>query len=145
MSRDTITVAASPERVFEVLSDPYSYGHWVVGTRRILGHDGPWPQPGSSLRYDAGIGPLRMRDRTIVLAADPPHRLELIAKARPLPDASITLEVQPAAGGSEVTLIEHTANPVLRIVMGPLGHLALSARNQVALRRLKRMAEGRAG
>jgi uncharacterized protein YndB with AHSA1/START domain len=141
MARDSVVVAAAPERVFEVLSDPFAYGHWVVGTRQVLGAHGPWPQPGSSLSYDAGFGPLRVRDRTVVLAAEAPHRLELLAKARPLPDTAITLEVRPAPGGSEVTLVEHPANPLLRLGIGPLGHFAVSLRNRLALRRLKRLAE----
>ena len=141
MARSTVHIGAPPDRVFEVLSDPFSYGHWVVGTRQVLGTEGPWPESGASLRYEAGLWPLRMRDRTIVLGAQPPRRLELLAKASPLPDAAITLEVRPAAGGSEVTLHEHPANVFLRIAIGPLGHMALAARNNRALRRLKRLAE----
>ena len=143
MARDSVKVSAPPERVFEVLSDPFAYGHWVVGTRQVLGYDGPWPKTGASLRYDTGVGPVRLRDRTIVLDSDPPQRLELMAKARPFPDVAITLDVRPAAGGSEITLHERPANPVVRFAMGPLGHGALSLRNQVALRRLKKLAEGR--
>jgi|SRR3954452_10757529 uncharacterized protein YndB with AHSA1/START domain len=140
MARDSVLVAAAPQRVFDILSDPFAYSDWVVGTRQILGAYGPWPQPGASLRYDAGVGPLRVRDRTVVVAADPPHRLELMAKARPFPDAVITVEVRPAPGGSAVTLVEHAANPLLRLAMGPLG-LAVSVRNRLALRRLKRLVE----
>ena len=69
MARDSISVAAPPARVFEVLSDPFAYGDWVVGTRTILGVDGPWPDAGASLVYELGLGPLRMRDRTFAVMA----------------------------------------------------------------------------
>jgi uncharacterized protein YndB with AHSA1/START domain len=138
---DSITIAAPRERVFAILADPLAYRDWVVGTRAILGVEGPWPEPESSLRYEAGFGGLRIRDRTIVLAAAPPRRLELLAKARPFPDTAITLTVRPAGSVTVVSLVEHPANPVLRTAIGPLGHRAVSLRNRLALRRLKRVAE----
>src|SRR5947199_90898 len=89
MARDRVVVAAAPERVFEVLSDPFAYGHWVVGTRQVLGAEGSWPQPGSSLRYDAGVGPLRVRDQTVVLSA--------VARARSRERACARAVVLPLA------------------------------------------------
>jgi uncharacterized protein YndB with AHSA1/START domain len=141
VARNSISVAASPERVFEVLSDPFAYGDWVVGTRAILGVDGPWPEAGASLRYELGLGPLRMRDRTFAIAVQAPHRLELLAKAGPFPDVTITFEVRAAEAGAHVTLQEHAANPWLRAAAGPLGDLAILLRNRVALHRLKRLSE----
>jgi uncharacterized protein YndB with AHSA1/START domain len=141
MSRDHISVAASPERVFEVLSDPFTYGHWVVGTKTIPEADPEWPAPGASLRYVAGAGPLTLSDHTRVVGSAPPHRLDLIAEAGPLPGAAISIELAHEGSGTRVTLDERPAQPLLDMAMGPLGHLALSLRNRVALRRLKRLAE----
>src|SRR3712207_4547067 len=31
-----------PERVYEVLSGPYTYAHWVVGSRSVDVHDHHW-------------------------------------------------------------------------------------------------------
>ena len=45
-------------------------------------------------------------------------------------------------GGTRVTLIEDVANPVLNLLVGPLGHLAVRLRNRETLRRLKARAEG---
>ena len=54
---------------------------------------------------------------------------------------AITLEVRPAGAGALVTLQEHAANPLVRATVGPLGDLAISLRNRVALRRLRRLSE----
>ena len=48
MARTSIHVSAPPEAVFAVLSDPYTYEHWVVGCKRIRGVEGDWPQPGAT-------------------------------------------------------------------------------------------------
>jgi uncharacterized protein YndB with AHSA1/START domain len=142
VARDRISISAPPERVFAVLSDPSAYGDWVVGTKAVPEADATWPEPGASLRYVAGAGPVRFSDRTRVLGSEPPHRLELLAEAGPMPAASITIELEPEGDGTRVTLDERPAQPLLGLAMGPLGHFALSRRNQVALRRLKRLAEG---
>lgn len=143
MARTAIDIAAPPEAVFAVLDDAMSYDHWVVGPRTI-GYDKPWPEPGGSLRYEASIGPLRLRDRTIVVARRPPQRLELVVKARPLPDASITIDLESTEDGTRLTLEERPASSALTLAMWPLGHLLIRLRNRESLRRLKRLAEARA-
>lgn len=141
MARDAIHVEASPQHVYDVLSEPRHYGEWVVGTQAVVESDPRFPASGSSFRYVAGVGPARITDRTIVLDAEPPSRLELVAKGGPLPDASITLELTPEGGGTRVTLHERPRRRILAIAIGPLGHFLISRRNQVALGRLKRIAE----
>ena len=37
---------ASPEDIWDVLSDPYAYPRWVVGSKRIRGVDPDWPAVG---------------------------------------------------------------------------------------------------
>ena len=54
MARNDIHVEAPPERVFEVLSDPESYGHWVVGSREIRGADPGFP--GLGTKFDHSVG-----------------------------------------------------------------------------------------
>ncbi|MFL5847100.1 MAG: SRPBCC domain-containing protein [Solirubrobacteraceae bacterium] len=137
---DEITTAAPPERVFAVLSDRNQYQHWVVGTEHTTEGEGDWPQPGSTLRYTIA-GPLKLSNRTVVKAVAAPHRLELRAKAGPMPDADITLDLIPEAGGTRIRMHERPANKVVSVLTGPLGHFALSRRNQEALERLRRLAE----
>lgn len=136
-------VDASPEQVFAVLGDCTRYGEWVVGTRETGPGDGEWPAPGSSLRYTtAGLVPLT--ERTVVIAAEPPRRLELYTRGGVLPDARIVLEVEPHGGGSRVRLEERPVHPLLDVLLGPVGHFALARRNALALARLRRVAEAAA-
>jgi hypothetical protein len=46
MARNEIFICAAPEDVFWVLSNPHSYGDWVVGSREIRAADHDWPAAG---------------------------------------------------------------------------------------------------
>jgi uncharacterized protein YndB with AHSA1/START domain len=143
VARTTIDVAVPPERVFDVLSDPGSYGEWVVGSRHVRDAEDDWPAVGSRFHHSVGKGPFTIEDHTEVVEAEPPTRLVLSAKARPLGSARVELRLQPTAGGTRVVMVEHPENPVLRMVMGPLGAYVIRRRNDESLRRLKRLAERR--
>ncbi len=140
MAVDEIHVRTPPERVFAVLSDRRKYGEWVVGTDTTHPSEGDWPEPGSMLCYTTA-GPVKLSNRTVVLKADAPRRLELRAKAGPLPDVDITIDVLPENGGTLVRMHERPTSGVVNVLTGPLGHFALSRRNQAALDRLRRIAE----
>lgn len=142
MARAEAFVGAPPEAVFEILADPAGYGEWVVGSREITRADASWPEPGASFSFTAGVPPLTISDETVVEQAEPPVRLVLRAGAGPLPEARVSFELEAVEGGTRVTLIEDVANPVLNLLVGPLGHLAVRLRNRETLRRLKARAEG---
>jgi uncharacterized protein YndB with AHSA1/START domain len=137
---DEIKIAATPERVFAVLSDRTQYQNWVVGTETTAEGEGDWPAPGSTLVYTVA-GPLKLSNRTVVKEVLEPHRLELKAKAGPMPDAAITLDLIPEGAGTRVRMHERPANGVVNALMTPAGHFLLSRRNQEALDRLRRLAE----
>lgn len=141
MARNTTHINAPPERVFEVLTDPDSYGYWVVGSKEIRGADPDWPQPGSQFHHKVGFGPFTVADSTRVELNEPPRRLRLRAKARPLGTARVTMELKPADGGTEVTMIEDPADPLTAFVFNPLTHLLVRGRNVESLNRLKELAE----
>jgi uncharacterized protein YndB with AHSA1/START domain len=141
VARTTIDTTVPPERVFEVLSDPNSYGEWVVGSRYVRSAEDDWPAVGSRFHHAVGKGPFTVKDHTEVVEAERPHRLVLSAKARPFGTARVELDLQPTAGGTRVAMEEHPENPVLRVVMGPLGAFLIRRRNDESLRRLKRLAE----
>ena len=140
MAVDEIHISTPPERVFEVLSDRTQYQRWVVGTEETHEAEGDWPEVGSTLKYTVA-GPFKLSNRTVVKAVDAPHHLELRAKAGPMPDADITLDLYPEDGGTRVRMHERPANGVVNVLTGPLGHFALSKRNQEALDRLRRISE----
>ena len=141
MARNSTFIDAPPERVFEVLSDPRSYGEWVVGSREIRDADSDWPEPGTVLHHTVGLGPFALADHTLVEESLPPVRLRLLARARPLPSARITIDLRPEADGTRLTMVEDVALPFGSLLMGPLGHGMLRLRNVESLRRLKELAE----
>lgn len=141
MGRTETFIAAPPERVFDVLADPESYGYWVVGSSHIRGADDDFPAVGSRFHHTVGFGPLKLDDHTEVLDAHPPYRLELKAKARPLGTARVVMLMQPRGGGTHVTMIEDAGDPLTALVFNPLTHLLVRGRNVESLRRLKELAE----
>jgi uncharacterized protein YndB with AHSA1/START domain len=141
MARNEVWIDAPPDAVFAVLADPGHYAEWVVGSREIRGADERWPEPGTALAHTIGVPPLLLADDTIVERAEPPVLLVLRARARPLPSARVTIQLQPDRDGTRLTLVEDPANPLVNLLAGPLGHAALRARNHESLRRLKALAE----
>jgi uncharacterized protein YndB with AHSA1/START domain len=137
-----IHVAGPPERVFAVLARPGTYADWVVGSRAVRDADPSWPATGSRFAHEQGRWPLVIDDETEVVASDPPWRLELIAKVRPVLVARVILDLQPEAGGTRVTMEEQPVGgavaPLLRL---PGGSLLTRLRNFESLRRLRRLAE----
>jgi uncharacterized protein YndB with AHSA1/START domain len=141
MARNETTIAASPERVFEVLADPASYGYWVVGSKEVREADANWPEPGSRFHHTVGFGPLEVKDYTVALACERPRLLKLRAKARPLGTAIVTMSVEPDGdGGSRVTMVEDPGDSLTAFVFNPLTHLLVRGRNVESLRRLGELA-----
>jgi uncharacterized protein YndB with AHSA1/START domain len=136
-----ITIDAPPERVFAVLADAERYVEWVVGTTETHDVGDGWPEPGGKLSYQAGIGPAKLTDSTEVLASDPPHRLLLRARMRPVGESDIELLLEPSGGGTLVTLREEPVAGGAAALDNPLTEAALKARNVLALRRLKGLVE----
>jgi uncharacterized protein YndB with AHSA1/START domain len=144
MARAEIDVAAPPESVWDVLADPGAYGDWVVGTQNIVRADASWPDVGSSLEFRVGIGPISMGDRTRVVEAEPPRLLVLRAELRQLGAAGIRLELGAVDDGTHVVLHEEPDEGLSAWLHTRVSDAALKARSDIALGRLKRLAEGRA-
>jgi uncharacterized protein YndB with AHSA1/START domain len=143
MARAEIDVAAPPEAVWDVLADPGAYGDWVVGTK-VTRADANWPEVGSSLEFRVEIGPVGGGDRTRVVEAEPPRLLVLRAGLQQLGAAAIRLELQPAAGGTRVVMEEDAVEGLVASLRTRVSDAVLKARGDVALGRLKRLAEARA-
>jgi uncharacterized protein YndB with AHSA1/START domain len=135
---------APPEKVWAVLADPDSYGHWVVGSKRIRDADPRWPEPGTRFHHTVGIGPLEISDDSEVLEAREPERLVLQARARPSGIANVILELRGRAdGGTDVTMEEYPVAGLAKTVHNPLQDRLIHRRNVESLRRLKYLAETR--
>jgi uncharacterized protein YndB with AHSA1/START domain len=144
-SRVQIEVAAPPEAVFALLADPPSYVQWEVGSSAIHMSDETWPQPDSLFEHSHGIWFLQLRDSTRVIESEPPRRLLIETRLRPIVVAEVEFTLEPAAGGSRVTMAERVTGGLARLAVGPGRDALLSLRNRETLRRLRRLAEQAGG
>jgi uncharacterized protein YndB with AHSA1/START domain len=131
----------SPERVFQVLASPATYGDWVVGSDTIRDADPDWPAVGSRFYHRVGWGPLKVNDHTEVVDVDPPRRLVLHARARPLGTALVTFLLEPRDGGTYVTMTEAPGDPLSHLAINPFTDWMVRLRNDITLRRLERIAQ----
>jgi uncharacterized protein YndB with AHSA1/START domain len=134
---------ASPDRVWEVLSDGWLYPLWVVGASRMRDVDESWPQVGSRLHNSVGVWPGLIDDNTEVLEAEPGRRIVLRAKGWPMGEAQVILEIEPADAGTRVRVIEKPVKGPGVLVPQPLIDPMLKWRNVETLRRLAYVVEGR--
>jgi NAD(P)-dependent dehydrogenase (short-subunit alcohol dehydrogenase family)/uncharacterized protein YndB with AHSA1/START domain len=143
MARNRVHIDATPEEVFAVLSDPECYPEWVVGAAGIRDQDEEFPAVGSRFHHKVGSWPVGLKDYTEVVEVEPPRRLVLKAKARPLGTATIGLDLEESAGGTELRMEEVPGDRLTALLAGnPVADTALRVRNAEALARLKRLVEG---
>jgi NAD(P)-dependent dehydrogenase (short-subunit alcohol dehydrogenase family)/uncharacterized protein YndB with AHSA1/START domain len=143
MATNRVHVHATREEVFAVLADPGCYPRWVVGAAGIRDSDEEFPAVGSRFHHKVGSLPVGVKDYTEVMELDPPNRIVLMAKARPLGTATIELELRESAGGTEVRMEEVPGDRMTSLLVGnPVADTALRVRNAEALARLKRLVEG---
>ncbi len=131
------TVQASPEQVFTVLADGWTYSDWVVGTVHIRDVDENWPEAGAQLHHKAGPWPLSLQDSSTVLAVVPNRSLKLRAGLWPLGSAVVEIILDPVPGGSTRIIMKEDfeAGPLLW-VRNKVNDLVLHRRNIESLRRL---------
>ncbi|MDP8928062.1 MAG: SRPBCC family protein [Actinomycetota bacterium] len=145
MARNSRRINVPPAQVFEVLLDPGSYAHWVVGSKVTRGVDEDWPAPGAAFYHASGAGPGEVKDQTKVLEIEASRRLLLEAYFRPLGVMRVELRLAPADGGTSVTMEENPAPGTALSRIGPLLSPIIHLRNKESLRRLKQLAEQRWG
>jgi uncharacterized protein YndB with AHSA1/START domain len=133
----------SPEQVFAVLRDGWTYPVWVVGASRMRSVDEGWPAPGTKLHHSFGVWPLLLNDTTEVLELDPGHRLVLEAGGWPIGNARVEITVEAAADGSLVSMAEDVSEGPARLVPQPVRVVGIDVRNRETLRRLALLAERR--
>ncbi len=134
---------ASPEAVWEVLSDGWLYPLWVVGASRMRDVDPGWPQVGSKLHHSVGVWPGLIDDNTEVLACEPGRSIRLRAKGWPMGEAEVVLELERATNGTRVKIFEKPVKGPGALVPPPLVDPMLKWRNTETLRRLAYVVEGR--
>jgi len=147
MSRNQITMTASPEDVFAVLDDADAYPGWVVGARRVRRVDPDWPSEGSAFHHAIGVPGAELHDYSKVIEREPPHRLVLEVRIRPTGVARVELDVDSGGGGGEQCVVTMRESPVagpIRGVPGLVTEPLLHLRNALSLQRLRHEVERRA-
>ena len=143
MSENQRTVHASPDSVWQVLSDGWLYPLWVVGATRMRDVDATWPAVGSRLHHSAGVWPVVVNDETKVEAVEPLRRLQLRAKGWPLGEADVIIELEPVGDQTVIRISEDAATGPGRMVPAFVRAPLMKWRNSETLRRLAFLCEGR--
>jgi uncharacterized protein YndB with AHSA1/START domain len=127
-------------RVYEVLSDGWTYAGWVVGTSHIRAVDTHWPAPGARIHHASGNWPIVVRDTTEMKELEPERRLMMVASGRPLGSARIEIRLEPDAIGCTVVLAEVPISGPGAWLHNRLADRVLHARNVETLARLEALA-----
>ncbi len=145
MALNTRALKCAPMDVFRVLGDGWLYPSWVVGASRMRDVDDAWPRAGSRLHHSVGVWPFLIDDKTSVTDWSPPHHMEMRARAWPVGEAAVVIDVRSSGDGSCVVRIQEEARRGLaRGIPRSLFDVLLRWRNTETLHRLAYLAEGMA-
>jgi uncharacterized protein YndB with AHSA1/START domain len=141
MSVNETYVDAPPEAVFEVLSDPFGYGHWVVGSSKIRRADAHWPAAGATFNHIQGFFGIGWPDNTQVVSVERPRTIVLEARIRPFAINKVELRLLASGAGTKVVMVEYPTGGLAKKLPGAITDAGLWLRNVEALRRLRKLAE----
>jgi uncharacterized protein YndB with AHSA1/START domain len=137
-------MSVPPQAVWDALADPSGYAYWVVGSKVVRDADPGWPAPGSRFHHTIGVGPITVDDHTEALEAEPPERLRLRAKGRPLGTATVEILLLAQSSGTLVRMTETTDGVFAPLDWNPAFRLLTKGRNAESLMRLEELAMRRA-
>ncbi len=143
MSQNIRRMSVTPDRVWTVLSDGWLYPVWVVGASRMREVDDDWPAAGSRLHHSVGVWPALIDDYTEVLESVPNRSLTLRARAWPVGEAHVVINLRPVGDETDVEILEGAVSGPGRLVPQPARAPILKWRNTETLRRLAFLAERR--
>ncbi len=140
-----VLVNASPDDVWAVLSDGWSYAEWVVGTTEVRDVDETWPAVGSKLHYTIGRAPLRIENHSTVRVLEPGRRIELEAHAPPVGSARVAVQLIPWGEETLVIFDEHPLRGAGARLHSALLEVGVHLRTRRMLTNLARVVERRGG
>ncbi|MFJ8546165.1 SRPBCC family protein [Streptomyces sp. NPDC093586] len=138
-------IKTTPQAVWDVLADGGLYADWVVGTSSSTPKRGQWPQVGAAITYEVRLGPLRLRNETVVRRCEEGSVLELEAIAGPLGTARIAIEVRPWGEQCLVIVDEHPLSGAGGVLHNMSVEALIQLRHRAMLARLARLCEDGAG
>ena len=116
----TRDIAATRQRVWELLADGWTYSGWVVGNSRIR---------------------CQRRLARVVESCITGEELVLLAKIRPAAKARITMQLSDIPGGCRVAMTEVAVSAPLRWVPDSVQLAGVAPRNRECTWRLAMIAE----
>jgi uncharacterized protein YndB with AHSA1/START domain len=140
MGTVTRTVDTTPDRVFAVLADGWTYSGWVVGCSHIRNVDAGFPAPGTKIHHSVGVWPATIEDTTEAVEVEDGKRLVLEARVWPVGKAKVAFTLVADGDGTVVTMEEETTGGPGRVLQNPVTDPVLDKRNEESLARLFAMA-----
>ena len=141
MSTTTRIIHGTPDAVFDVLANGWSYSQWVVGAARIRQVTHGWPAQGTLIHHSVGAWPVLIDDTTTVRRSERPTLLELTVRAWPSGEGLVRITCRPEGADTHVTMEEDATKGPALLVPRPVRALLLDWRNREALRRLAILVE----
>ena len=140
MGTITRTVATTPDRVFAVLADGWTYSGWVVGCSHIRDVDAGYPAPGTRIHHSVGVWPATVEDTTEAVEMVPDKRLVLDARVWPVGKARVSFTLEARGAETAVTMEEEATDGPGRLLQNKATDVLLDKRNDESLARLFAMA-----
>lgn len=141
MSTTTRTIHGSPDDVFDVLADGWSYSSWVVGASRVRDVTEGFPAEDTHIHHSVGAWPLLLDDTTTVRRCERPALLELTVRAWPSGEGVVRITCDGDGADTTVTMVEDATKGPALLVPRPVRDVVLDRRNREALRRLAILVE----
>lgn len=143
MSVNTRIIRASPEQVWSVLADGWTYPLWVVGASRVRAVDQGWPANGARIHHSVGVWPALIDDYTEVLDVEPGQSIRMRARGWPMGEAEVVIELSTSGVHTHASIRERVVSGPGLFVPEPLKDASLRWRNTETLRRMAYVAENR--
>ncbi len=143
MSTTSRLIQAPVDKVWEVLSDGWLYGLFVVGASRMRDVDDTWPAVDAKLHHSVGAWPALIDDTTSVVACTPHQTLTLRARAWPAGEAEVIFTLEARGSATELTIEEDAVSGPGTLVPKPVRDMQLRLRNEETLQRFAYLAERR--
>lgn len=141
MTETTRMFDCTPQAVFDVLTDGWTYATWVVGAARIRKVDEEFPAVGSRIHHSVGAWPVLISDTTEIEECEPPRLLQLRVAAWPAGAGRVRILCEEEGDRTRVTMHETSVAGPAKLIPAPLEAVALRMRNQETLMRLAYLAE----
>lgn len=135
--------SASPDAVWSVLADGWTFASWVVGASRVRAVEAGWPAVGTHVHHSVGTWPAVLDDNTEALEVDGGRRLVMLARTRPVGEARVELTLVPDGEGTTIRMSEDFVTGPAKVMPKPARRVALKVRNAETLHRLALLAERR--